>query len=65
MSNFEYTVYLSHRSGSVNPTSAFYKTKASYTMLPLVIKVNVITHHTQETTDFIDGSYAAEEAHGH
>lgn len=34
-------------------------------MLPLVIKVNVIPHQTQETTDFIDGSYAAEEAHGH
>lgn len=34
-------------------------------MLALELKVNIIPHQTQQTTDFVDGSYAAEEAHGH
>lgn len=29
------------------------------------LKMNVIPHQTQQTTDFVDGPYAAEEAHGH
>lgn len=28
-------------------------------------KVNVASHQTQKTTDFVDGSNAAKEAHGH
>lgn len=34
-------------------------------VLALGLKVNVIPHQTQQTTDFVDGSNAAEEAHGH
>ncbi len=34
-------------------------------MLALKPKVNAIPYQTQQTTNFVDGSYAAEEAHGH
>ena len=39
--------------------------KPSCSMLALELKVNVIPHQPQQTTNFVDGSDAAKEAHGH
>lgn len=39
--------------------------KAGYNMPHLALQVKVTPHQTQQAADLVDGSYAAEEAHGH
>lgn len=39
--------------------------KVGYNMLHPALKVRVTPHQTQQAADLVDGSYAAEEAHGH
>lgn len=38
--------------------------KAGYNMPHPALKVKVTPHQTQQAADLVDGSYAAEEAHG-
>lgn len=42
-----------------------YRITSNFSLLALNLKVNVIPHQTQQTTNFVDGPDAAKEAHGH